>query len=162
MANGSVSPQRMVPHRQRYLAVSAIWLGTCTSCALAIVCFYDLLRGHNLYPLGGGPAQSIAAMKTAVIATLVSSWAIWIGTGQECRLPMAFWRTGLAVQGSLTLLGVAGWQSPASLDFIFPSTFFAEFNWVTFIFEVAPVTAIAASLLVYLSFRWKPRWYDNC
>jgi hypothetical protein len=161
MANGSaspvLSPVPIVPHRRRYLAASAVLLGTCASCASAIVYFYNLLHGHDLYPLGGNREQGVAALRTAVIASLVSLWAIWIGTRQEYRLAVVFLRTGLAVQVCLTLFALAGWQSPSWLGPIFPSTFFAEFNWLTFIFEVAPATAIAASLLLYLSFRWNPR-----
>jgi hypothetical protein len=145
----------MVPHRRRYLAISMVWLGTCISCALAIVYFYNPLRGHDLYPLGN--REQVIAARTAVIATLVSLWAIWIGTKQECRLTTAFCRTGLGVQISLTLFAVAGWQSPPSLNLIFPSTFFAKYNWLTFIFQVAPATAIAASLLLYLSFKRNPQ-----
>ncbi len=63
---------------------------------------------------------------------------------------MASWRTGLGIQISLTLFAIAGWQITTSLDLIFPSTFFAEYNWLTFILEVAPATAVAAAVLLYL------------
>jgi hypothetical protein len=36
-------------------------------------------------------------------------------------------------------------------EFIFPSTFFAEYNFLTFIFEIAPTTALAATLLFAFS-----------
>lgn len=38
-------------------------------------------------------------------------------------------------------------------DLIFPSTFFAEFNFLTFIFQVAPVVAIAEGILLYFALR---------
>lgn len=147
----------MVSDRRRFLTACGVWLGTFVCCALAIVRFYGLLHGHDVYPLGGNREQAIAAVRTGLIATFASSWAIWIGTSQRSRLTTALWRTGLATQISLTLFAIAGWQSPPSLDLIFPSTFFAEYNWLTFIFQVAPATAIAASFLLYLSYRQNQR-----
>lgn len=149
------------PNRRRYITALTVWLGTCVSCALAIVYFYSLLRGHDIYPIGRNRGQCLAAARTAVIATIFSLWAIWIGTKQECRRRMALWRTGLGIQISLTLFATAGWQITKSLDLqiattldlIFPSTFFAEYNWLTFILEVAPATAVAAAVLLYLCSR---------
>jgi len=115
---------------------------------LAIIYFYGLLRGADIYPLGGNREQGIAAARTAFSATVVSSWAIWIATKQGLRLTTALWRLGLGIQISLTLLAIAGWQSASRLGLIFPSTFFAEYNWLTFILEVAPATSVAAALLV--------------
>lgn len=134
--------------RRRLVTVLTASLGTCVSCALAIIYFYGLLRGADIYPLGGNREQGIAAARTAFSATVVSSWAIWIATKQGLRLTTALWRLGLGIQISLTLLAIAGWQSASRLGLIFPSTFFAEYNWLTFILEVAPATSVAAALLV--------------
>jgi len=134
--------------RWRFITVSTAWLGTCVSCVLAIVYFYGLLRGADIYPLGGDREQGIAAARTAVFATVVSFWAIWIATKPGVRLTTALWRVELGIQISLTLFAIAGWQSASRLDLIFPSTFFAEYNWLTFILEVAPATSVAAALLV--------------
>jgi hypothetical protein len=49
-------------------------------------------------------------------------------------------------------LTIGSWS--ISTDFLFPSLYFAEFNFLTFIFEVAPITAIAAGLLTYISLRF--------
>lgn len=147
----------MVPDHRRFLTASGVWLGTFVCCVLAIVGFYGLLHGHDVYPHGGNREQAIAATRTGAIATFASLWAILIGTSQQPRLTTALWRTGLATQISLTLFAIAGWQSQPSLNLIFPSTFFAEYNWLTFIFQVAPATAIAASFLLYLSYRQNDR-----
>ena len=70
MASGSPLPT--IPNRGRYLTISTLWLGTCVSCILAIVYFYGLLRGTDIYPLGGNREQGIAAARTAVFAAVVS------------------------------------------------------------------------------------------
>jgi hypothetical protein len=101
--------------------------------------------------------QGIAVLRTVLAATLTSSWAIWLGAGQKRGLAMTLLRTGFPTQLALTLNAIAGWRSPASLNLIFPSTFFSEYNWLTFILEVAPITTVRASLLLFLSFRWDPR-----
>jgi len=69
---------------------------------------------------------------------------------------MMMLRTASATQASLTVYAIVGmqvatanWRSP--FDFIFRPSFFAEYNWLTFIMEVAPVTSIAAGVLLLLS-----------
>ena len=64
-------------------------------------------------------------------------------------------RTGLPTLVSLALFSIAGCQGNLGQfsNFFFPSTFFAEYNFLTFIFEIAPTTSIAASLLLYTFLR---------
>lgn len=128
-------------------------LGTCLCCALAIVFYFGLLGAGTVDPFRSHFEQGIAALRTAFIATSVSLWAIFFGSKGKHRFAVVMLRTGLAMQFSLTLYALLGWRSPSSLNLIFPSTFFAEYNWLTFIFEVAPTTATAAGLLSALCLR---------
>jgi hypothetical protein len=55
---------------------------------------------------------------------------------------------------SLTVFSLVGmqialtnWRSP--LDLIFRTTFFGEYNWLTFVLEVAPVTSCVVGLLLF-------------
>jgi hypothetical protein len=141
----------------RYVPITAALSGTFISCALAIACFYGLWSKEIIYPFGNHSEEVVTVLCTATIATLVSSWAIWIGTSRKRSLAMTLLRTGLPIQASLTLYAMVGlrmaitWNS-SHVNLVFPSTFFSEYNWLTFIFEVAPVTSIGASLLLYGSF----------
>lgn len=130
----------------RYVVITIAWLCTWICCTLAIVYFYGLSGNGVVDPFRSHFEEVVAALQTALVATLASSWAIWFGAKQKRSLVMAMLRTGFATQVSLTFYGIADWRSPSSLNFIFPSTFFAEYNWLTFIFEVAPVTSTAAIL----------------
>lgn len=141
----------------RYLAFASIWAGTCISCALAIIYFFGLLGAGTVDPFRNHFEQGMAALRTALVATLAPSSAIWLGATRKRGLAIVILRTGLVMQIALTLYALLGWRSPSFLNIIFPSTFFAEYNWLAFIFEVAPATSVAAGLLscamMFLSHR---------
>lgn len=143
----------------RYFTAAIVWVITCVCCAIAMAWFYGLFSAGTIYPFKSDWELGFAVLRTAFIATLVSSWAIWLGTGRKRSLAMIFLRIGFAVQASLTIFAILGsgivlgsskWQA---VNVVFPSIFFGEYNWLTFIFEVAPTTSIAACLLLFLSFR---------
>jgi hypothetical protein len=144
-------------HRSlRCLHVAVVWMGTCICCALAMICFYGLWGTGTIYSFKTHAEQGAAVLQTASAATLSSSWAIWFGTRRKRSLTMMILRTASATQASLTVYAIVGmqvatanWRSP--FDFIFRPSFFAEYNWLTFIMEVAPVTSIAAGVLLLLS-----------
>ena len=135
--------------RSRYLACAIIWTSTCLISSGAMIYFYGLFGMGTVDPFRSHFEQGLAVLRTTLVAMLASLWVIWFGMRRRRGLVNAIMRTGLAMQFSLTLYALLGWRSPAPLNLIFPSTFFAEYNWLTFIFEVAPVTSVAASLLVY-------------
>jgi hypothetical protein len=89
-----------------------------------MIYFYGLLGAGTVDPFRNHFEQGIAVLRTALAATLTSSWAIWFGARQKRGLAMTMLRTGFPMQLSLTLYAIAGWRSPASLNLIFPSTFF--------------------------------------
>jgi len=127
-----------------------------------MIYFYGLFGAGIIYPFRNHFEQGIAVFRTALTATILSSWAIWFGARGKGELGSILLKTGLATQASLTLYAIVGlqvaiadWRSP--LDLIFPATFFAEYNWLTFILEVALVTSVAASLLLYLFLRRGPQ-----
>jgi hypothetical protein len=114
----------------------------------------------TLWPYKSLLEQRIAILRIALIGALASSWAIWFGArlGRNPRT-FALW-AALGTLITLVLYGIAGcggvlggnyenayWNGAS--DFIFPSTFFAEFNFLTFIFEIAPTTAVAEFILLY-------------
>ena len=132
--------------------------GTFLSCALAIGYFYNLWH-EAPYPYGTRLELIFAALRTALIATLGSSWSLWLALGSKRSYAKTLVLNGIAIQVSLTLYAIGGplTEGDSSLaQFLLPATFFAEYNWLTFIFEVGPVTAIAASLLLWLALLRSP------
>jgi hypothetical protein len=140
------------------------WIAVCVGCSLAIVYFYGVFGAGRMYPFKSHFEQVAAVLRTSLTATILSSWAIWFGARRGNRSAIVALWTGLATQISLTLYGIAGcggvlggdftiggWRG--STDLVFPSTFFSEYNWLTFIFEVAPVTSLTASLSLYALLR---------
>jgi len=141
------------------ICVLLILSGTCVCCAGAIFYFYDLHDAGMLYPFKSPFDQGLGLVRTALIATIASSWAIWFGVKRGQGPVRAMLRTGLATLLTLVLYGFAGCGGVlgsvhGSTDFIFPSTFFSEFNFLTFIFEVAPTVAVAEALLTGACSKW--------
>lgn len=144
----------------RWGAILSVLVGTCIVCALAIRYFYSFHGADTLWPYTSLLEQDIAIFRTALIGALASSWAIWFGSTPG-RSPRTFaLLAALGTLVTLVLYGIAGcggvlggnsenafWNKAS--DFIFPSTFFAEFNFLTFIFEVAPTTAVAEFILLH-------------
>jgi len=125
-------------------------------CALAIIYFYSLLTAGVLYPFKSHFEQVVSGLRTAVFATLAASWAIWLGMRGKRSLSITMLKAGVATQASFTVFAVIGLRVAIAslrspLDLVFPSTFFDEYNWLTFILEVAPVTSATAGVLLYLS-----------
>jgi hypothetical protein len=145
----------------RFIFIATAWILTFLCCALAMAYFYGLLSGGLFDPFKNYTEEGLAVLRTAFPATLLSSLAIWIGIKGNHGLRGIFLRTGIATQISLTLYAIAGWQPISdhlgAVNLIFPGTFFAEYNWLTFILEVAPVTSLSASLLLCLYFWRKLR-----
>jgi hypothetical protein len=110
--------------------------------------FYGLVDAAPRFPFKTGHQQIVALSVTSLMGTLVSSWALVFGSKGQ-RIGSIILRTGLGIQISLTLYAVAGWRLPST--YITPSVFFSEFNWMTFIFEVAPATSIAACVLLLVA-----------
>ena len=136
------------------IIVAGIWIVSCLCCASAMMYFYGMVDAATVFdPFKSRSEQGAAVVETAVVATLCSSWAIWFGLSRKrSRITMALW-AAIGTEVSLAIFSVVGLQSglgdwSSSLDPIFRSTFFAEYNWLTFILEVAPVTSCVVGLLV--------------
>ncbi len=69
---------------------------------------------------------------------------------------MTLLRVGVPIQIFLSIYAIVGLQLRGKQELIFPSTFFAEYNWLTFILEVAPTVSVATSLLLFLSQKIGP------
>ena len=153
------SANRTAPNFGKSLrSLLPVWLGTWLCCGLAILYFYSLLNGIE-YPFESRFQQAVVALRIALIATIISSGAASLIIRRNVRVRTAMWLTAFANQAMLTVFAVIGLQLATSqtetavLNWAFPSTFFAEYNWLTFILEVAPATSVSAFALVYLS--WK-------
>ncbi len=148
----------------RGAAIFAVLFGTCITCGLAFHYFYGLHGAATLWPYKSLLDQYIVIFRTALICTIASSWAIWFGArrGSNPRT-FALW-AALGILITLVLYGIAGcggvlggdsniaeWNLVKNL--IFPSSFFSEYNFLTFIFEIAPTTAIVEVLLLYFFSR---------
>jgi hypothetical protein len=144
----------------RCVSILGVLSGTCLACALAIHYFYGLHGAATLWPYESVVGQDVAILRTAAIGTLASSWAIWFGArmARNFRISALWAALGtlitLVVYGILGCGGVLGGDSKIAIwnavtDFIFPTTFFAEYNFLTFTFEVAPTTAIAEAILLF-------------
>lgn len=132
---------------------------TFASCVLAIGSFYRTWT-RILYPFNTLGEETLSVVITASIATLASSWAVWLGVKLRGNLTKRLILSGLATQLSLTAYAIIGLRIAVAsnstfLNFFFPSIFFAEYNWLTFIFEIAPITSIAQMLLLYFLLRSK-------
>jgi len=143
----------------RGVRIAFVWTGTYVCCALAIIYFYDMFGAAPDYLLGTYSRQIVVVLRTALVATLLSSWAIWFGTNQKHSVVVSMLQTGFATLITLALYGTVGfggflggrlWR--LSGDLIYAKALFTETNFLTFIFEIAPATSLAASLLLYLSF----------
>jgi hypothetical protein len=128
---------------------------------LAIHYFYGLHGSATLWPYKSLFEQDVAILRTAVIGTVASSWAIWFGLKQGRSVRGFVVRACLGTLLTFVLYGVAGcggvlgggsgiagWRK--ACEFFFPSTFFAEYNFLMFIFEFAPSSALASALLLYV------------
>jgi len=149
-------PDKTAPGRKVGLTFAlAVWLGTWVCCGLAIVYFYNLW-GSIHYPFASRSQQIIIAFRTALIATIISSGISWLVTGSNPRLGIRMLRAALTTQATLTVFAVSGLRFAIAtrqlpiVDWGFPATFFAEYNWLTFILEVAPATSVGVSFLLYL------------
>lgn len=137
------------------MIVAGIWTVSCVCCASAIIYFYGLDHAATvIYPFRSHTEQGAAVVETAVVAMLCSSWAIWFGLNQKRSPRRMALRGAVGTEVSLAVFSVVGlqvalanWRSP--LDLIFRSTFFAEYNWLTFVLEVAPVTSCVVGLLLF-------------
>lgn len=148
----------------QWVSVLTVVFGTTIVSAIAIHYFYGLHGTATLWPYENLQEQEVAILRTALIGALASSWAIWFGA-RWARSRRTFALCGaLGALITLILYGIAGCGGVLGGDytnaylnrasgFIFPSTFFSEFNFLTFIFEIAPTTAAAEFFLCYFFAR---------
>jgi hypothetical protein len=138
----------------QFTAIIITMIGTFIVFALALIYFFDWHWTNPDFPLRSYSEKIFPILITSLIATLLAIVPIWLGAMGRHKFGMIFLRTGLALQASLTLYAMAGCQGVLGgyehiSSHIFPSTFFAEYNFFTVMLEVAPVTSIAPSLLLY-------------
>lgn len=57
-----------------YIVIVMVWVGMLMCCTLAITYFYGLHGTATLYPYKSQFEQYVAIARTALIATLASSW----------------------------------------------------------------------------------------
>ena len=132
-----------LPSRRVIIATVSCYL----FCVVSIVCFYSLLSSSLRYPFLTYSDEALAVCVTAAIAILVILPSLLFSGHMRLSFMSTVLRIGICDQLLLTLYAVAGWPAPTTP--VNPSTFFSEYNWLTFIFGVAPMTALAAGALSY-------------
>ncbi len=143
--------------RSHLFAIVITMIGTFIVCTLALIYFFDW-RWKDSGDLFTRNSEQLLffTLRTALIATFLSSWAIWLGTKVINNFGVVMLCTGLGTLFSMTIYAVAGCGGVLGGQFseiIFPAAFFAEYNFFTVMLEVAPVTSIATGLLLYCSLR---------
>ncbi|MGO9775354.1 MAG: hypothetical protein ACLPM3_02065 [Terracidiphilus sp.] len=146
------------------ISLVSVWVGSCVFCAISIPHLYGIHVADILYSYGSVGAVNLAIWRACAIATFFSTCLV--GLALQRRLSAA--KTGLLAWAAtflgLALYGFAGCGGVLgegltvghlhiSMDPLFPSLIFAEFNFLTFMFEVAPLTAIVAAVIAYLSLK---------
>ena len=137
-------------------------------CIAATLCFYGygLNETVDIYPYQSKTQLFAVIFRIASIAALISLLPLRVAVRKSQSPRTAAQWSGVGTLVPLVLYGFAGcggvlgnevrignWH--ASTNFLFPSLYFSEFNFLTFIFEVAPVTALLVGVVVYLLLRFK-------
>lgn len=126
------------------LITAATWL----CCAISILYFYGLTGEPALYPFQSYIGEILAVIRTSLMATVLSLGVVWIGSHRGDSPKKALLLAGVYFQASLSVYALAGWYFHTT--WLTPSTFFAEYNFLTFALEVAPTTSAAGVVLLYL------------
>lgn len=153
--------------RTQYLIVAIAMVGVFTVATASIYYFYGLNGRATLYPYKTLSQQAVVILRVALVAGIISLWPVWLSVRRKRKAGTEALTSALGVLIVLALYGlagcggvlggsirIAGWQ--ISTRFFFPSHFFYEFNFLTFICEVAPVTATFAGVIVYSMLKWAP------
>ena len=121
------------------------------SCSALIAVSYDLLGEPPLFPFSTHGQEARAVISTAFVATGFLSWIVFLSASKK-RTLLNLFIAALSAQASLTVYAILSWSTPST--WLNPSTFFAEYNWLTFIFEVSPALSIIVSVLLF-GLVWK-------
>lgn len=146
------------------ITLVSVWVGSCICCAISIPHIYSLHGAATIYPYGSVGEQRMAIWRASAIATFFSTCLVGFVLQRKfngAKTGLLAWPVtflGLALYGFAGCGGVLGegltvGHLHISTDPLFPSRIFAEFNFLTFVFEVAPITAFVAGVLAYLSLK---------
>jgi hypothetical protein len=116
------------------------------SSAALIAAAYDLFKAPPPFPFRDYRQEVVAVFHVALVSTCFLSWIIFSGSS-GVRSFTSLLVAILKAQASLTIYGLLGWRLPST--WINPSTFFAEYNWLTFILEVSPPLSIISGMLLF-------------
>jgi hypothetical protein len=143
----------------------SVWVGSCIFCAVLVPHIYGLHGTDTLNSYSSLSEQREAFWGASAIATFFSSFFVGLVVQRRFKKKdtvilawvVAFF--GLTIYGLLGCEGILGGgfavgHLHVSTNLLFPSFMFAEFNFFTFILELAPLTAFVAAILTYLSLQF--------
>ena len=131
-----------------YWRVSVSFLFVYATMGLSIVYFYSLrIAASPIFPFHtyAEEYRSVAAIALVTTLPVVAIANLARGIGIRHRKLWTALVVGLEVQVFLTCYAM--FASAMSGWLITHTVFFGEYNWLTFILEVAPVTSACASVL---------------
>jgi hypothetical protein len=130
---------------------AAIWL-----CSFGVTVWAYALTQGPYYPLPSIDYQIRLAAKISISTAILSfvSCIVPIIHARRMAFDRAFFTVAigtellLAIRALLCSQVIFDWNSQSNFveQFISPSTLFAEYNWLTYIFEVGPVVSLLAAL----------------
>jgi hypothetical protein len=146
------------------ITLVSVWVASCIFCAMSIPNIYGLHGAATIYPYGSVGEQRIAFWRASAIATFFSTCLVGFVLQRRFKETKTVLLAWVGTFLGLSLYGIAGGQGflvgsitaghlHTLTRLLFPSRIFSEFNFFTFIFEVAPLTAIVAALITYLSLK---------
>ena len=123
----------------------------------AFTYFYDLTLDPPRYPYRDVHSEAIGVCIVALFGILCSGWTWFLAsrTSRKLTFARALLLCGLGTLVSLygfTFIGIQLAQTTRAFDI-----FFAEYNFLTFLFEVAPCVSILAAGLAFLFLQNKTR-----
>jgi hypothetical protein len=121
-------------------------------CVVCIAYFYNLIGTSPRFPFSDYASEFFAVCRTAFVAIAISSWLLWLSR-HWTRSFRTLLGLALLTQICLTAYGIIGCCHNSS-TWLNPSTFFAEYNWLTFILEIGPLVSISTSALTFI-FLWE-------
>lgn len=143
----------MPPRKVSVITSVTILLCIFVSFAALIAIAYGLLSAPPLYPFVSYRMEWLAVLGTAFISTCFVSWLVFVAKKRTRTFPNLA-AVIVAAQASLTIYALLAWKMPST--WMNRSTFFGEYNWLTFVFEVSPAASLIVGCLLFILLWKKP------
>lgn len=159
-----ISSLRNQPYSSRVAWLFAICLSVALWCwSLGVTVWAYALTDGPYYPLPSVRYQIELAAAISV-STVLLSFVTWVAPVMYARRMSYLKACLIAGFGTEMLLALRAllssqvffdWKSQSYFidHFVSPSTLFAEYNWLTYVFEVGPLISLMAALLTGVALR---------